>query len=62
MKLFVDDIRDPPDATWIVTRTSAEALAVLQSGAQDDELSLDHDVGGEDTSRPIVLWLAEHGG
>lgn len=62
MKLFVDDLRDPPDATWTVARTSAEALAIVQSGAQVDELSLDHDLGGEDTSRPIVLWLAEHGG
>ncbi|CAM3260521.1 cyclic-phosphate processing receiver domain-containing protein [Tsukamurella hominis] len=62
MKLFVDDLRDPPDATWTVARTSAEALAILQTGAQVDELSLDHDLGGEDTSRPIVLHLAEHGG
>lgn len=62
MKLFVDDLRDPPDDTWTVARTSTEALVILQSGAQVDELSLDHDLGGEDTSRPIVLWLAEHGG
>ncbi|RDH13675.1 cyclic-phosphate processing receiver domain-containing protein [Tsukamurella pulmonis] len=62
MKLFVDDLRDPPDATWTVARTSAAALAILQSGARVDELSLDHDLGGEDTSRPIVLWMAEHGG
>lgn len=62
MKLFVDDLRDPPDATWAVARTSAEALAVLQSGAQVFDLSLDHDLGGDDTSRPIVLWLAERGG
>ena len=62
MKLFVDDLRDPPDATWTVARTSAEALAILESGAQVDELSFDHDLGGDDTSRPIVLWLSEYGG
>lgn len=62
MKLFVDDLRDPPDDTWTVARTSAEALEILQTGAQIDELSLDHDLGGDDTSRPAVLWLAEHGG
>ncbi|MBS4102921.1 cyclic-phosphate processing receiver domain-containing protein [Tsukamurella paurometabola] len=60
MKLFVDDLRDPPDATWTVARSSAEALEILQSGARVAELSLDHDLGGDDTSRPIVLWLAEH--
>lgn len=62
MKLFVDDLRDPPDDTWTVARTSAEGLEVIRSGVQVDELSLDHDLGGEDTSRPIVLWMAEHGG
>ena len=34
---------------------------MLQSGNQVDELNLDHDLGSEDTSRPIVLWLAERG-
>ncbi|WP_368856486.1 cyclic-phosphate processing receiver domain-containing protein, partial [Mycobacteroides abscessus] len=26
-----------------------------------EAISLDHDLGGEDTTRPVVLWLAEHG-
>jgi len=60
MKLFVDDLRDPPDSTWTVARTSAAALHLLQHGHTVDELSLDHDLGGDDTSRPVVLWLAEH--
>lgn len=25
-----------------------------------DVMSLDHDLGGDDTTRPIVLWLCEH--
>lgn len=62
MKLFVDDLRDPPDDTWTVARTSAEALAIPQSGEEVTELSLDHDLGGDDTARLVVLYLAEHGG
>ena len=61
MRLFVDDLRPAPDDTWTVAQTSAEALEILRGGAVE-ELSLDHDLGGEDTARPIVLWLAEHGG
>ncbi|WOC12186.1 hypothetical protein MP11Mi_12680 [Gordonia sp. MP11Mi] len=62
MKLFVDDLRDPPDTTWTVVRTSAEALEILRSGVLVTDLSLDHDLGGDDTSRPVVLYLAEYGG
>lgn len=39
-------------------RPAREAIQIL-----DDkyvvELSLDHDLGGEDTTRPIVLWMCE---
>ena len=62
MKLFVDAFRDPPDMTWTVARTSAAALEILRSGVLVTDLSLDHDLGGEDTSRPVVLYLAEYGG
>jgi hypothetical protein len=61
VKLYVDDLRGPPDATWTVARTSAEALELL-AGGEVSELSLDHDLGGSDTTRPVVLHLAEFGG
>ncbi|WP_431815981.1 cyclic-phosphate processing receiver domain-containing protein [Gordonia jacobaea] len=60
MRLYVDDLRDPPDDTWSVARSSAEALAILRSEAVVEELSLDHDLGGDDTTRPIALYLSEH--
>ena len=62
MRLFVDDLRDPPGDGWTIARNSAEALAILRSSATIEELSLDHDLGGDATSRPIVLHLCEHGG
>lgn len=75
MKLFIDDLRDAPDDSWTVVRTSDEALGVLRSilGAQlgaypygPDEtpleaVSFDHDLGGEDTTRPVMLWMCEFG-
>lgn len=61
MKLWVDDERPAPDG-WALAKTSADALKVLGGADPIEAISLDHDLGGEDTTRPVVLWLAEHGG
>jgi hypothetical protein len=58
-KLWVDDLRQPPDDGWALARTSAEAIERLVA-ADYDELSLDHDLEGDDTTRPVVLWLCDH--
>jgi hypothetical protein len=73
MKIWVDDIRTPPDPTWrwckssmqtIITLTNYKIL-VSQGRAQNIEvMSLDHDLGmvgdTDDTSRYIVLWMCNH--
>ena len=62
MKLWVDDERPSP-AGWMWATNSAFALELLKGemGNEIDTISLDHDLGGEDTTRPIVLWMAETG-
>ena len=61
MKLWVDDLRDAPDDSWTVARTSAEAIELLvKRGHECLEVSLDHDLGGDDTTRPVVLWMCEN--
>lgn len=55
--LVIDDIREYEGA--VHARTSAIGLELLQS-QQWDEVWLDHDLGGEDTIRPVVNWLDEH--
>lgn len=64
MKLYVDDLRQPPDNTWVVVKTSREALELLEclklSGTRIEVISLDHDLGGDDTTRPIMLWMCEN--
>ena len=61
MRLWVDDLRDPPDATWSWAKTSAAAIDMLKVAAGDvSEMSLDHDLGGDDTTRPVVLWMCEN--
>lgn len=60
MKLWVDDLRPPPGDDWWWAKTSKRAIAFLYySGVT--EMSLDHDLGGDDTARPVVLHMCEHG-
>lgn len=63
MKLWVDDER-PIRKDWeaedryLLAGTSDTALAFLEEfGDQIDEISLDHDLGGADTTRPVMHWL-----
>lgn len=48
MKVFLDDIRQPPDDTWILVRTYQGAADVITNNyLQITDISLDHDLGGE---------------
>ena len=63
IRLFVDDIRNPEDLGlrgWTVARTSDDAIRILRNGSVES-LSLDHDLGGEDTGYRVACWLEEHG-
>ena len=71
MKIWVDDIRTPPDDSWIWCKTSDHVLSVLRLVRRwfnnpIEVMSLDHDLGispytdKEDTTRPIVLWMCEN--
>lgn len=68
MKLWVDDIRTPPSNEWVWAKSSNAAIEILEASTSPeivnmhiDEMSLDHDLGGEDTSRAIVLWCCHTG-
>lgn len=58
MKLWIDDIRLPPPG-WEWAKSSTEAIAILSSNVVD-EVSFDHDLGGDDTSRRVVIWICEN--
>lgn len=48
MKVYLDDIRTPPDNSWIIVRTYAGAADLITNNYQKiTEISLDHDLGGE---------------
>lgn len=44
IKLWLDDVRDPPDDSWTIARTAKEAIGILETG-DVREASLDHDLG-----------------
>ena len=65
MKLWVDDLRPAPNDDWVWCKTSAHALAVMNyqllvAKRPPEEMSLDHDLGGDDTTRPVVLWMCQN--
>ena len=59
IKLFIDDLREPPSEEWCVTRSSEETIAYPQKGGCPEMISFDHDLGGEDTAMTVVHWLIE---
>lgn len=59
MKLWLDDVRLPPDG-WKWAKTADEAIAYLLTGLVV-ELSLDHDLGPEEagTGYDVITWIEE---
>ena len=57
MKLWIDDIRPAP-AGWVWAKTSGMALSILND-YHVDEISFDHDLGGEDTAYPVACFIEE---
>ena len=56
MKLYVDDERNPKTNGWVIARSAADAILVL-SGGHVTEVSLDHDLGTEETGYDIALYI-----
>jgi hypothetical protein len=64
-KLWVDDMRNPPDDSYDVARTYDEAIDMLTKYKYTD-IWLDHDLGDfsgpngrERTGYDVILWLVE---
>lgn len=58
-KVFLDDIRMPPDNSWVIVRDVKQAQHLLRSEAVE-VLSLDHDLGDDvPTGYDLVKWIEE---
>jgi hypothetical protein len=58
-KLFIDDLRDPPDDSWIVVRSHKEAIGYFSNHGIPDAISFDHDLGLEETGYDTAKWIVE---
>lgn len=61
--LFLDDIRSPGDVYedtmgWVIARSSLEAIDLVREHGMPGLISLDHDLGGDDTAMHFLKWLA----
>ncbi len=51
---WIDDERNPPSPSWVVCRTSQEAVDAVKTHGWPVHMSLDHDLGGDDT---VMVFL-----
>lgn len=58
MKVFLDDIRMPPDNSWVIARGYQDAIYYLKTG-KVTTISLDHDLGEQHTGYDVCLWIEE---
>ena len=58
-KVFLDDLRSPPDNTWILVVNYKQAIKELEKG-DVETISLDHDLGmGTKTGYDVLKWIEE---
>jgi hypothetical protein len=64
VKLWLDDVRTPPDDSWTWVKSVDPAVALMERG-QVTDASLDHDLGMDERGqelpegRTLVYWMAE---
>lgn len=58
-KLFLDDVRSPEEQGWTIARSSGRAIRLCTLWGMPNQISFDHDLGGEDTSIKFILWMVE---
>lgn len=56
-KLFIDDLRNPPDDSWVVVRSYNEAIDYLANTGMPDIISFDHDLGLAETGYDTAKWI-----
>lgn len=57
MKLFIDDLREPPSAGWIILRRSSDCIEFVSEYGCPSYISFDHDLSRDDTTMTFIKWL-----
>lgn len=56
-KLYLDDVREPEEASYVIARSTEEALGLCKELGFPTFMSLDHDLGGDDTTMVFLNRL-----
>lgn len=59
MRMYLDDIRNPKEMGWLISRTSQDAINWMTKISCPSYISFDHDLGGDDTAIVVVNWMIE---
>ena len=58
-KLFIDDERYPVDDSFVIVRSSKQAIDHVKDHGFPSFISFDHDLGGIDTSIVFIRFLVD---
>lgn len=58
-KMFLDDLRYPHAKDFIIARSSADAIWMIDQYGMPVYIAFDHDLGGTDTSIKLIDWIIE---
>ena len=58
-KLYIDDVRCPPDGTWNLVRGITEAVTYVMTNGCPDEISFDYCLANGQNIMPFIKWLIE---
>lgn len=64
-KLYVDDMREPFSADWVVCKSVNEAMELIKERGLPAEISMDHDLGegqktGYDFTKELTDYIIEN--
>ena len=58
-KLYIDDMRRPPDTTWTLARNVAEAISYVMTNGCPKEISFDYCLQNGQNVMPFIEWLIQ---
>lgn len=62
LKLWHDDMREPPDDSWTWAKTNFEAIDLLKRSGVCQIASLDHDLGFDEQAIPLQHFTPQRNG
>ena len=60
-KLFLDDMRKPPDNTWDVVRSYDQFVAYIEANGVPEVISFDHDLADQHYAPEVLQAINESG-